>query len=284
MVEVHKDIFAANLNRLMRRFRYTNAALGRHLGVSRQMMRNYRHGETVPTEATLLSLMQIFKCTRSDLIDIDKDIFAANLDRLMTRSGYSNAALGRNLGVSRQMIWNYRHGGTVPTEEKLTLLVQIFKCPRSEFILVHPADPMLSLPRWAKREAIPYARAVDLFKLGILEGAVITPHQVFIPPDIHAPAQSKRLVLLAKRRPKWVEAFTSNFGAYMVLYNIENHEVAKSLGVSVGAVAKWRSGVSYPTVSKLPLIAKLLGCSYDDLMSRSSLGYRDAEKIEQVAA
>lgn len=215
---------------------------------------------------------------------MDRAVFAANLDRLMTRFGFSNAALGRNLGVSRQMIWSYRQGGILPSKEKLALLMQVFNCPRSAFTKKHSADPMLSLQRWAKREIIPYARAVELVRLGLLKGVVVTPHRVFVPPNVHAPDQSKRLVLLAKRRPQWVDAFTANFDAFMVLYGIENVEIARPLSVTSGAVAKWRSGASYPTVSKLAPIARMLGCSYDDLMLRAPSVRRTSVKTDRMAA
>ncbi len=206
------------------------------------------------------------------MVDLDKDLFAANLDRLMTRYGYSNSALARNLGVTRQMVWAYRHKGSLPSEERLQALMRVFNCPRSEFAKLHLEEPLLSLQRWAIREQIPYARAVDLFKLGILEGAVFTPQQVFVSPKVVAPPHSKRLVLLAKRRPSWVGAFTVNFEAYMTIYNIKNADLAKTLDVTTSAVANWRSGASYPTISKLPIIAQVLGCSYEDLLIDAGLG------------
>ena len=44
-------------------------------------------------------------------------------------------------------------------------------------------------------------------------------------------------------------------------------EVAKILNVSEGAVSKWENGTSKPRASKLPAIAKLYGCTVDELLA-----------------
>ncbi len=45
------------------------------------------------------------------------------------------------------------------------------------------------------------------------------------------------------------------------------NEVAKILGVAPSAVSKWERGISKPRADKLPAIAKLYGCSIEELLS-----------------
>ena len=44
-------------------------------------------------------------------------------------------------------------------------------------------------------------------------------------------------------------------------------EVAQVLGVKGSAVSKWERGLSKPRADKLPILAKLYGCSIDELLS-----------------
>ena len=44
-------------------------------------------------------------------------------------------------------------------------------------------------------------------------------------------------------------------------------EVAEALGIKGSAVSKWENGLSKPRASLLPAIAKLYGCTVDELLS-----------------
>lgn len=46
-------------------------------------------------------------------------------------------------------------------------------------------------------------------------------------------------------------------------------ELAERVGVCQSAVAVWESGNGFPTADKLPQIAKILGCTIDDLFGRT---------------
>lgn len=46
---------------------------------------------------------------------------------------------------------------------------------------------------------------------------------------------------------------------------ISQADLALICGVSQAAVASWECGIKYPTADKLPIIAKALGCTIDDL-------------------
>ncbi len=44
-------------------------------------------------------------------------------------------------------------------------------------------------------------------------------------------------------------------------------DVAKALGVDVSSVSKWENGITKPRADKLPIIAKLYGCSIEELLA-----------------
>ena len=49
-------------------------------------------------------------------------------------------------------------------------------------------------------------------------------------------------------------------------------EVAVILGVKESAVSKWERGISKPRADRLPMIAKLYGCSIEELLVDSLEG------------
>lgn len=46
-------------------------------------------------------------------------------------------------------------------------------------------------------------------------------------------------------------------------------QVMKALGVSDAAVYQWETGATKPAISRLPQIAKLYGCSIEELLVES---------------
>ena len=48
---------------------------------------------------------------------------------------------------------------------------------------------------------------------------------------------------------------------------LTQREVAKALGVKCAAVSKWETGRGKPRAALLPAIAKLYGCTIDDLLA-----------------
>ncbi len=44
-------------------------------------------------------------------------------------------------------------------------------------------------------------------------------------------------------------------------------EVAQALGVKESAVSKWERGLAKPRADKLPMIAKLYGCTIEELLA-----------------
>jgi len=47
-------------------------------------------------------------------------------------------------------------------------------------------------------------------------------------------------------------------------------EVARILGVKESAVSKWERGISKPHADKLPALAKLYGCTIEELLADDS--------------
>lgn len=43
-------------------------------------------------------------------------------------------------------------------------------------------------------------------------------------------------------------------------------DIAERIGISQQAVAKWESGEAMPRADKLPILAKLLNCTTDELL------------------
>lgn len=200
-------------------------------------------------------------------------IFATNLDRLMTLRSMRNAALAYEMGVSRQVISQWRLGNYAPTEDREELLGQVLQCDPCEFHRKDVVDmlPMLPIVQWAKREGIPIGRARKLFTLGILSGSTgggIGQIQL-VPIELHAPPDSKRLVREI-RRPDWIDAFRVNLDWRMRADGISNYDVAGVTGVGYCSVMHWRSGVNYPDVERLPKIAEALKCSVNDLLQPPS--------------
>jgi transcriptional regulator with XRE-family HTH domain len=199
----------------------------------------------------------------------EAELFATNLDRLMTMRSMRNAALAQAMGVSRQIISKWRQGAITPDPTRLAVMADILGCSKDDFFSMEVVDlpPMLPISQWAKREGIPINRARSLFDLGILEGSTgggVGEVQL-VPIAIRAPSNSKRQVR-EMHRPGWIEAFRVNLDWRMRETKTSNTKMAKATGVGFCAVSHWRSGKGYPLLPRLPVIAQQLNCTLDDLL------------------
>ena len=52
-----------------------------------------------------------------------------------------------------------------------------------------------------------------------------------------------------------------------VLANITQTELAERMGVSQTAIALWENGRAMPSSDKLPMLAKIFGCTIDELFA-----------------
>lgn len=201
------------------------------------------------------------------------DVFAINLDRLMTLRGMRNSTLAQEVDVSREMIRQWRQGRSLPKPEREDAIARALRCkPWELFAVVDDETPaMLPIGMWATREGIPAGRAKALFELGILTGGTIGENgEVYlVPVGLRAPTDSKHLVRVA-RRPPWIAMFAVNFDAYMREKGISNYEMADCTNVGPCAVTNWRSGRSNPVQHRLPIIASKLRVTVDDLLKSPS--------------
>lgn len=60
----------------------------------------------------------------------------------------------------------------------------------------------------------------------------------------------------------------NNLKALREKRHISQIELSKILGVSQGAVSQWENGQSMPRAEMLPKIAKVLGCTVDELLEQ----------------
>jgi len=211
--------------------------------------------------------------------------FADNLSRLMTEQGLSNARLARWLSVSREIIRQWRNRKTAPSEEHFEALCAALQCQDDDLLTQHatPPQPMLPIGEWARREGIPCQRARDLFALRILTGEKRTAFETLVPVEAKAPPESKNLVLVAKRRPRWVPTFHANFPRLMEQSTVDRTTLGLMVGVQSNAVYHWLKGRNYPEERRLPEIAHALGISIDKLIGDAELENTETEAYEEEA-
>ena len=66
---------------------------------------------------------------------------------------------------------------------------------------------------------------------------------------------------------------------------ITQEELAKAVGVSTSAVSKWESGISYPDITLLPIIARYFNISTDKLLDfQKDLTKEEVVKIAKECA
>lgn len=190
-----------------------------------------------------------------------------NLTRLMLERGLSDARLGALIGISRQAVYCWRQGINAPNDENLGALCVALQCERSDFLrpVPPPSEPMMLIGDWARRENIPLLRARDLFALRILTGEVRTDYTIRVPVTLRAPADSKTLVTMTKKRPRWVPIFQANFPRLMKESALSESEMGRRIGVNPSAVRHWVHLRNYPARERLPLIAKALRVTVHDL-------------------
>jgi transcriptional regulator with XRE-family HTH domain len=198
---------------------------------------------------------------------VENPWFAGNLTRLMEQRGLNNARLSSHLGVTRQAVQRWVRQKGNPTEENLAALCVALRCALDDLLIKsrQPETKMLPLTAWAKREDIPLTRARDLFALRLLSGEQHTPFTILVPEALRAPEDSKKMVLMAKRRPGWVPIFQENFPRLMSESAITCSQISVEIGVGSAAVMHWMHKRNYPHRDRLPQIAIALGVTVQEL-------------------
>lgn len=229
----------------------------------------------IPLIASDPKLMYLLDWLQRDIEPFPSDIFRANLARLLRENGLKDIDFAPLVGVSRQSVSQWKLGMSSPSEERLAAICTVLGCTRAMLMTPFLGEDrhLLTPTEWANRESerlgekIPVQRAHDLVTFGFVEG-VQTPHGLMIPSKARAPKDSKSLVLLAKRRPPWVDAFQNNFAALM-----EGHSksaLAAHMDKSPALISSWAAGRCYPKESELDDIASFLGVPRRSLISGES--------------
>ena len=61
-----------------------------------------------------------------------------------------------------------------------------------------------------------------------------------------------------------------NLESLMKKRGLSQEKLAHAVGVTQGAVSQWVIGIAKPASDKLPKLAKVLGCSIDELYGREA--------------
>ena len=78
------------------------------------------------------------------------------------------------------------------------------------------------------------------------------------------------------------EIFKKNLPYYMSLAGVNQVELAKAVGVSKSTVSTWLSGRSYPRIDTIQIIADVLGCETDNLVSANTRTIQQISEEEKI--
>lgn len=278
--EINVELFATNLDRLMTRYDISNSNLARMLGVSREVVRQWRKGgfcyskgwrESFPGEDNVQKICVALQCSLDELI---KPLYASNLLWLMEEHAFDANDLAEFLGVSEAQVNAWTNAHQAPTDEEAGAICDFI---RKTSGMSYAADDLFTFPKtiplrtWAIREYIPLKRATELFELEMLDGAINSPFGIIVPADVVAPRNSKQLVIQAKRRPQWgvdgLEIFCINMNICMAKNGISNQMLADAIGASIGIISHWRTGLKVPNEAHMEAIAKVCGRSVEEMIT-----------------
>jgi transcriptional regulator with XRE-family HTH domain len=72
--------------------------------------------------------------------------------------------------------------------------------------------------------------------------------------------------------------FCDNFRYLMRTKKVTYSELAKALGVSAALISNYRLGRVFPSEDRIKIIAKVLGCSIDDLFDEDLIPWEEPEE------
>jgi transcriptional regulator with XRE-family HTH domain len=261
--QVFPSRFAANLDTLMTLRGLKNSWVGDQIGVSRQAVHNWRHGESM-SEYHQKRLRRAVGCTEANF---NLPLHAFNLICLMQARNLASNALATVVGVPGRMVRLWMDGQQKPAGAVLERLAEALEVTRTD-IMQKPQ--ILSLFMWAQREEIPISRARELFALGLCTGIIENDGGPFVPAFVKAPENSKTLVDVTKRCSLYGEAgrrhFSHNLSNFMRRRRMKDAAMAGALGVNPVTVHHWKKGERTPKEINLSSIAAILECEVDDLM------------------
>lgn len=265
--------FAANFDGFMTLFDLSNADLASRLYVSREVVRQWRNGNCMPSQANMDGITQLHG-NFMIVPEVVVPFYIENLNRLMAIHGFDRDTLIRaDLAVPIN---------TVHYFDAKEIARYIYK-RHAIFYTALDLLAVLPLRRWAKREAIPPTRAKALFEEKLLTGLIETPYCTLVPAKLTAPEESKRMVSLSRKRPRWgikgLSTFHFRLDNIMFEKDISNNELAAALNVNVITVSHWRTGERTPEEAKMVTIARICRCKVADLMFETQIEIDDLDEV-----
>lgn len=269
-------LFSENLNRIMTFKGMKNSWLASPLGVSRELVRQWRNKISYPNQEFIQKIANQLECLVEELTH---PIYSSNIIKLMkkydlTKETLSQKTFGR-VSVSRLEKWLTLSDDMIEDEGGMErfeaeALMVVFGCSEEDIFETPEQVETMSLNEWARREGIPSTRAKDLFELNIIDGAIHTEYGILVKTDVFVPKNSKQLVTMTKKRPKygsynWGE-FAQRLSKAMEICGVSNTTMAEATGVVPTTVSHWRAGVRTPSENKLPTIAKFCQSSIEYLV------------------
>ena len=79
-----------------------------------------------------------------------------------------------------------------------------------------------------------------------------------------------------------IHIFAINVKKYRSEQNLSQEALAEKLNMSRQAISKWESGNSYPDMSTMINICKVLNCTLEDLLDDDAIGTNSFEKNDKV--
>jgi transcriptional regulator with XRE-family HTH domain len=250
-----------------------NSWLAFPLGVSRELVRQWRNKISYPNEEFIQKIANQLGCLVEELTH---PIYSSNIIKLMKKHDITKEALAERINrpveyVEKWLILddsmiNHLH----MSANDIYGLMDTFSCSEKDIFETPEQIETMSLNEWARREGVPSTRAKDLFELNIIDGAIHTEYGILVKTDVFVPKNSKQLVTMTKKRPKygsynWGE-FAQRLSQAMEICGVSNTTMAEATGVVPTTVSHWRAGVRTPSENKLPTIAKFCQSSIEYLV------------------
>lgn len=149
---IRRERVRENLNNLLRKRHMTQEELSRKTNIPSGTISNYRKVTgiaSLPSKKNLLAMANALHCEPdeidpaylqivkvSDTLDNKEnvDIFAQNLQTLITNEGLAYNEFCDKIGISYRTLWSWFTGAAKPSDESLEKLAKYFKMPVKKLV------------------------------------------------------------------------------------------------------------------------------------------------------